>query len=109
MLGILKMKNKCSKNNKSRKCKGISKTKCMYKNIKNQFSKGRIITFIILLFFILAVIILPTGLDDVFTTIPLFFLLGWKLYTVILIVTLVLVFIFFNKIKQIKKKIVKGC
>lgn len=99
---------KCARGYKVKRGKCSSKPKCIYKNIKKQISKGRLAIFTLILI-ILALIILPTGLDDVFTTIPLMFILGWKLYTVIAIIMLIICLVFYGKIIEFKNKAMRKC
>ncbi|MEA3248160.1 MAG: hypothetical protein U9Q73_00465 [Nanoarchaeota archaeon] len=101
------MASKCKKGYKYKKgkCRPTNKIKCVYKNIKKEGKKKRIFPIAIISLVILALIFLPTGIDDAFTTLPLLALLGWKIYLTITLIIIVFLIIFFKHVK----KIFKGC
>lgn len=85
--------------------RSMGRLKCYRKNIKRELNgKGAISIILIIL---LALIILPTGIDDIFTTIPLFMFLGLKKYLILSGITIILLWINKNKIKKMFKRIKK--
>jgi len=107
----IKMASRCKKGYTlvKGKCKPNNKIKCLCDNIKKEGKKKKVFSIVIISLIVLALIFLPTGLDDAFTTIPLLALLGWKLYLIILFIIIVLLIIFFKHVKVMFKKIFKGC
>ena len=71
--------------------------------------KRKVYNILIILAIIIIVIVLPNGVDDAFTTIPLIAFLGIHTYLILALGVLLLLIINFKHIKRMIKRLNRRC
>lgn len=86
------------------------KYKCFRKNLKRELDgKKRAWTIFLIILALLVIIILPSGPDDSFTTVPLLLFLGFHRYMILAGIVFGLFIINYKKVKKKIKSLTRNC